>query len=273
MKLNTRVAIGVVALCAGASFANADVVYVNSTKAPVQSILAVGPEGTYHISDKGDDMFLKSAPGVNASVQSFGLGNNYWLDTRAYDIYLSHKKGQGLTYKLISQGITRTLTLALPYGKSNASGGGDGGGDGSGGGGGGGDGSGGGNGSVPPNWYNAIRWDMFATRTNSKTLFAWFTFSSPDLAIADGAFYNGQANPNLGRPHAEQWIVSNGNLLDHDWTAFGRVQCFMDSQLNQDDNAIGANVTLLAVQSPVVPAPGAAVMAGVACLTGLRRRR
>lgn len=266
MKLKMRACLSAIALGGLCGLSHADVAYVNSNKAPVNSVLATGAYGEYHIRNSGYDMSLHPAAGSSINgFQSADLGNNTWLSMRSYDVYFSYTKGVGFSF--VMHNFYRT-ELTIPLGKSNASGGGgDGGGDGSGGGGGG--------GGAPANYYNAIRWDMFSTRSNAAahTKFAYFTFTSPDVQVVDGAFYNGDASAAQGKPHQQQWIVSNGNLLDHNWTAFGRVQCFLDTTDNRDDDAIGFSVSLLAVDTPVAPAPGAAALLGVAGVVGVRRRR
>lgn len=258
--------LGVVAWTVPTGAALADVVYVNSGLAPVNAILATGVEAKYRISNTSHDLSLHPAAGASGSgFPTWNLGNNAFLSVRSYDVYFSHKVGEGFSLNVRNQAVS--VTLKLPSQKNNSSGGGD---DGDGGDGGGG---GGGGGGAPANWYNAIRWDMFSTRPGAHTKFAYFTFSSPTLAIADGAFYNGDAKVEDGTSHLQQWIVSDGNLLEHDWTAFGRVQCFLDTLSNTDDEAIGYTVSMMAVDTPVAPAPGAAAVLGLAGLVGSRRRR
>lgn len=257
--MNPKMLLSLGAIVMSAHAALADKVYINSPLAPVDRIVNTGPQAQYRIANSAWDMALRANVGLSDNdAVTRDLGNNWFLSMRSYDVYLDYKVGQGFKYTLHT-GARRT-TIELPITRQDifGGGGGDGGGDGN-------------DGSVPPDFFNAIRWNIFSSRPNAVAKFAYFTFAGPDLNIVDNRFYNGQADS--ADPSKDQWIVSDVNLLNHDWSLFGRVQCFLDTLANTDDNAIGFNITMAAVDSPVVPAPGAAALMGVAGLMASRRRR
>ncbi|MDX2149996.1 MAG: hypothetical protein SFV54_04625 [Bryobacteraceae bacterium] len=70
--------------------------------------------------------------------------------------------------------------------------------------------------------FNALLFNARASRAPSTMTFSNFSFSSPTLAVEDGAFNDGAA-ATPGSAFVTQLLVSTENLAAHDWIVRGQV--------------------------------------------------
>lgn len=255
------IALGVLALAA--SQASAGMVYINSALAPVTSSTATSAQAKLRFSNSNWDQSIDRGTGTSSgNFISAHIGNHAGMNNREFHFSLSHTPGQGFVFSVLNTGNGSTTTLAwgtfptltgatvLTQHINGV--------------------------SATSAAFNGLLIEARATRANSVLGFRQMAFASPTLTIADGALNNGYVMPGVSGPgdasgfHTQR-IVGTTNLASHAWTFSGLISMTRDSSSAGDEEVKFTVGTRQFVTS--IPTPGAAALAGLAGLGGLRRRR
>ncbi|HBY61196.1 MAG TPA: hypothetical protein DEH78_15345 [Solibacterales bacterium] len=235
-------------------------IYVNSYMVQGYARTATVFGTKYRMSHTNWDMELGRSSGTAnpATYITAGLGANSnhpsGLVGRTYDLEIEHLAGEGFIYRMIN-GTVSTTTLSwgtfspTPPGATVQTL----------------------QGASPGAAFNALIFNARASRDPSSMTFSNFSFSSPTLAIADGAFVNGSANT-PGTAFVTQLLVSTENLAAHDWVVRGKVTGVRSTGAGGDEQ-LWFTVEGQDANFTITPEPGGLLLVGggLALAAGQRR--